>query len=312
MNKKAVITGAFSFTGAAVAAELIRRGWKVHTLTNRTRPPEAGEITSSPLTFDPAYLQEQLQAADLFINTYWVRLPWNGITFQTGIDNSKLLVQAAVEAKVPRFVHVSVSRAEKGMNLGYYRGKNEVENFITQSGLSYGIVCPTLALGPHDVLTNNIAWFLRRFPFFPVPQGGHYRLQPVTLNDMGRIIADAGESRENLKVDAAGPELLTYREFLGLLAEACGVKPIFINAPNWLALAGIRLVESFVGDIILTREELLGLQQELLCSDQPPLGKESAVEWLKQNGDRLGRVYANDVKRHFGSDASKPVIPKWQ
>ena len=195
MRKRAVITGAFSFTGAAVAAELISREWKVHTLTNRTRPPEAGEITASPLKFDPAYLLEQLQSADLFINTYWVRIPWKGTTFQTGIDNSRLLVEAAVKAKVPRFVHVSVSRAEKGMNLGYYRGKNEVENFITQSGLSYGIVCPTLALGPNDVLTNNIAWFLRRFPFFPVPQGGHYRLQPVTLNDMGRIIADAGREQ---------------------------------------------------------------------------------------------------------------------
>jgi len=50
MSKRAVITGAFSFTGAAVVGELIRRGWKVHTLTNRTRPPEGGEITSSPLT----------------------------------------------------------------------------------------------------------------------------------------------------------------------------------------------------------------------------------------------------------------------
>ncbi|HEY5038054.1 MAG TPA: NmrA family NAD(P)-binding protein [bacterium] len=311
MGKRAVITGAFSFTGAAVAAELIHRGWKVHTLTNRSLPPEAGEITSSPLKFESSYLQEQLKDADVFINTYWVRIPWNGTTFQTGIDNSKLLVQAAVEAKVPRFVHVSVSRAEKGMNLGYYRGKHEVENLVINSGLSYGIVCPTLALGPNDVLTNNIAWFLRRFPFFPIPKGGHFRLQPVTLNDMGRIIADAAESKENMKVDAAGPEILSYRDFLTHLAQACGVKPIFVSAPNWLALAGIRLIEPLVGDVILTREELLGLQQELLCSDKPPLGKESTVEWLKQNGNRLGRVYANDVKRHFGSDSSKPVIPKW-
>jgi len=58
------------------------------------------------------------------------------MTFQTAIDNSKMLVQATVAAKVPRFVHVSVSRAEKGRNLAYYRGKNDVENFIINSGLS--------------------------------------------------------------------------------------------------------------------------------------------------------------------------------
>jgi len=32
MGRQAILTGAFSFTGAAVAAEMIRRGWKVHTL----------------------------------------------------------------------------------------------------------------------------------------------------------------------------------------------------------------------------------------------------------------------------------------
>ncbi len=311
MGKKAVITGAFSFTGAAVAEELIRRGWKIHTLTNRARPAEAGEITSSPLKFDLPYLEERLRGADVFINTYWVRVPWKGVTFQAGVENSRLLVKAAVAAKAPRLVHVSVSRAEKGTNLGYYRGKREVEKCVSASGLSYAIVCPTLALGPNDVLTNNMAWFLRRFPIFPVPQGGHYRLQPVTLGDMGRIIADAAESRENLKVDAAGPDVWAYRDYLRLLAEACGAKPVFMDTPNGFALAGIRLAELFLGDVVLTREELLGLQQELLVSDQPPLGRESAADWLRQNGHRLGRVYANDVDRHFGPGSTKPVIPKW-
>ena len=306
-QKRAVITGAFSFTGAAVAAELLNRGWKVHTLTNRIPPAETQGITSSLLKFDLPYLQEQLKGADVFINTYWVRLPWKGTNFQTAIGNTQLLVKAIAAAKVPRFVHVSVSRCEQGTNLGYYRGKYELEKFIAASGLSYAIVRPTLILGPKDVLTNNIAWFLRRFPIFPIPQGGSYRLQPVTLSDTARIIVDAAEKKENLTVDAAGPDTFTFREYLRLLAGFCGVKPFLIGTPNWVSLTGLRVIEPILRDVILTREELLGLEEELLCSDQKPLGQESVTEWLKLNAGNLGTTYANDVKRHFESDSTKPV-----
>jgi NADH dehydrogenase len=308
MAKRAVITGAFSFTGSAVAREMIRRGWSVHTLTNRTPPTDAKTLTSSPLKFDLQYLKKTIEGADLFINTYWVRLPWKNIGFQTAIDSTRLLVKAVQEAKVPRLVHVSVSNAEKGANLGYYRGKFELETLIAGCGISYAIVCPTLILGPNDVLANNIAWFLRYFPVFPVPQGGRYRLQPITLSDTARIIADAAESAENIKVDAAGPEIFTFYDYLLVLARNCGVNPALVSAPNWVALAGLRMVEPFLGDIVLTREELLSLKQELLISNHSPLGKESVIEWLEGNAAQLGRKYANDLKRHFGSDSTKPII----
>ena len=75
MPGRAVVTGAFSYTGSAVARELMRRGWQIHTLTNRRSPPGADHITSSRLLFDAAHLARELEGADLFVNTYWVRLP---------------------------------------------------------------------------------------------------------------------------------------------------------------------------------------------------------------------------------------------
>jgi NADH dehydrogenase len=109
--------------------------------------------------------------ADALINTYWVRLPYAGQTFDTAVENSRLLLQAAAAAGVRRVVHLSVSNASAGTNLGYYRGKAEVEQAVRALGVPFAIVRPTLVVGPADVLTNNIAWFLRRFPLFPLPAG---------------------------------------------------------------------------------------------------------------------------------------------
>jgi len=253
-------------------------------------------------------LTSELAGTDAFVNTYWVRLPWAGQTFETATGNSKLLVEAASKAEVGRLVHVSVSNAKENSNLGYYRGKAEVEAAVQRSNLSYAIVCPTLIVGPTDVLTNNIAWFLRRFPIFPIPSGGDFRLQPITLADTGRIIADQVESSQRAHVDAAGPEVMTFRDYVERIAKACGVARPLVRVPGPLALAALSFIQRVLRDIVLTKEELLGLQQEALLSRDLPRGKQSIGEWLLSNGQALGRRYANDLDRHFREGARSAVL----
>jgi NADH dehydrogenase len=306
--KKAVITGAFSYTGSAIARELLQRGWQVHTLTNRSTPSGRLSITAAALRFDHEHLERELAGADLFINTYWIRLPWGDQTFDTAVNNSKLMLRAAQDAGVRRVVHVSVSNAARGTNLGYYAGKDRVESFVRSELNSYAIVRPTLVVGPQDVLTNNIAWFLRRFPFFPLPDGGRYRLQPITLADTGRIIVDAGECTEQQEIDAAGPDIMTFHEYLLLLQDACGLRRWMPSVPGWLSLLLLKPIEFALRDIVLTKEELLGLEQELLLSEHAPLGTASVRAWLMENGDALGHAYANDLRRHFGRDSAQPVL----
>jgi NADH dehydrogenase len=293
-----VITGAFSNTGAAVAGELARRGWSVRTLTNRP-PPATSSIPATPLRFDRDLLTRALSGADAFVNTYWVRFPHRGITFDTGVQNSRLLIEAARAALVSRFVQVSVCNASEGSTLAYFRGKASVERLLRESALSYGIVRPTLTVGPKDVMTNNIAWFLRRLPVFVLPAGHGYRLQPVMLDDVARIIADAVEHPGPLEVDAAGPEVVTFGDYVRRLALAMGIRRSFVAMPGSAVLAGLRVVGALLQDTVLTPEELAGLQQELLVSRSPALGKSSVFDWLAFHARDFGHVYSNDTKPRF-------------
>ena len=61
--------------------------------------------------------------------------------------------------------------------LRYFRGKALVERALAEVGLPYSIVRPTWIFGGEsEVLANNIAWILPRFPVFALPGDGRYEV----------------------------------------------------------------------------------------------------------------------------------------
>jgi NADH dehydrogenase len=174
-----VVTGAFGYTGGAIAQKLLVQGRAVRTLTNHAKPghPLSGRVEVAPLNFsDPAGLRRSLEGADVLYNTYLVRFAYGGMTYDRAVENSRVLIQAARDAGVRRFVHVGIANYSDDSPLGYYSGKAKVVRAIQESGLSYGILCPTVIFGDGGILINNIAWLLRRFPFFAIPNNSECRM----------------------------------------------------------------------------------------------------------------------------------------
>jgi len=227
-----------------------------------------------------------------------VRYPYVGTQFDQAIRNSGVLFAAAREAGVRRIVQVSVSNASLQSPLAYYQGKAQVEALLKRSGVSYAIVRPTLVVGEHDILVNNIAWFMRRFPVFALPGDGSYRLQPVTLHDTGEIIADVALATEDMTVDAAGAEIVTFEQLVRQIGGAVGRTPRIVSMPEGVSLALLGLVGKAMGEVILSREELAGLTSEMLVSHEAPLGKQDVNAWLQDNGASLGQRYASELRRH--------------
>jgi hypothetical protein len=64
----------------------------------------------------------------------------------------------------------------------------------------------------------------------------------------------------------------------------------------------------FLADVVLAAEELRCLQEELILSHAPPLGRDSVAAWLRAHGEDLGRRYVNDRRRHFGGGRTESVL----
>jgi uncharacterized protein YbjT (DUF2867 family) len=297
-----VVTGAFSYTGRFIARRLLDGGRPVRTLTNHPQRPGAADmpVEVAPLQFaDRAALVESLRGADVLYNTYWVRFPHGTITFDTAVDNTRTLVAAAVEAGVRKVVHISVSNPSLDSPLPYYAGKARTEAIVQESGLPWAVVRPTLVFGVGDVLINNIAWLLRRMPFFVIPGLGDYRVQPVAAEDVAEIATWAATQPGNVTVDAAGPDILPYTELVDGVGIAIGRRPWLIHVPPALTVMAANVVGAYLRDTILTREEVQGLMDGLLVSKDPPRGKRHIDDWLLANSTTLGARYSSELDRHF-------------
>ena len=298
----AVVTGAFGYTGRFVARGLLDRGVRVRTLTRRHDRASAfgGRVDAAPLDFsDPDGLCRTLEGAGVLYNTYWVRFARGQTTFDLAVENSTALFEAAAKAGVGRIVHFSVTNAASDSRLPYFRGKGQVEESLKRVGVPYAIIRPTLVFGEGDILVNNIAWALRRFPVFPVNGGGDYLVQPVYAGDLAEQAVEAGSQRGNSVSDAAGPDTMSFQALLRLLASALGARSRLVHTPPSIGFALTGLVGLLMRDVVLTRDEIAGLMAGLLISRAAPTGSTSLSSWLDHNADGLGRRYVSELRRNW-------------
>lgn len=302
-----VVTGAFGYIGRYISKSLLESGRTVCTITTHPNKPNpfGPAVKAFEYSFDdPAILTRTLNGADTLYNTYWIRFPFDGQTYESALENTKTLFRCAKQAGVKRIVHIGVTRASVDSDLPYYRGKAIQEVMLKESGVPFSIVRPTLVFGKEDILVNNIAWLIRKSPVFPIFGSGRYRVQPVFVEDLAEIAVRQSTVMEGTTVDAIGPETFTFQELVALIAEKIGKKPKFVNVPPSLGIFCGRILSVFLRDVLLTGNELKGLMDEMLTSEQVPNGSTKFSDWLEKNKSTVGGRYSSEVKRHFRWSAS--------
>jgi NADH dehydrogenase len=303
-----VVTGAFGYSGAAIAQQLQAAGHQVRTLTGH---PQRRSVTSPievrPLDFsDPVGLVESMQGAKTLYNTYWIRFPRGQSDHQTAVANSRALFYAARQAGVERIVHVSITHPSVTSPYPYFRGKAEVERMLAELDVSYVVLRPAILFGGDGVLLNNIAWLLRRLPVFGIGGAGDYRVRAIHVDDLARLAVKVGAEHGNQVIDAVGPERPTFDELVRLIRDAVHSKALLVHVP----VSVIPLLASLLGvvlrDRLLTSDEYWAMRDGLADTDGPATGQVAVSEWIAEHGASLGARYANELDRHYRTPAPSP------
>ena len=296
-----VVTGAFSYSGRAIARALIDSGRTVRTVTGHPERSVGNPgIEVRPLDFDDQLgLVESLRGATTLYNTYWVRFAHRQIDHELAVANSRTLFLAAKRAGVQRIVHVSITNPSVESPFPYFRGKALVERALAESEVSYAVLRPAILFGGDGVLINNIAWLLRHLPVFGVGGDGDYRIRAIHVDDLAQLCLQANEETHDSVTDAVGPEHLTFNELVSSIRDAVGARSRVIHVPGAMVPVFSSVLGLALHDVLLTRDEYQAMASGLADTNGPSTGSTRLSTWISECGDDLGVHYANELSRHF-------------
>ena len=238
-----LVSGGTGFVGSAIVRELLARGEQVAVMGRsaskiRERFGERVEAREGNVR-EPATLAPAMAGIDVVVNA--VQFPNSpiekrskGWTFEeTDLKGTRNQVDAAKTAGVRRFVYVSGVGASKDADKHWFRFKWEAEKYLQDSGLEWVIVRPTWAYGPGDVSLNRFLGFAKTLPFVPMFGDGRQDMQPVFIDDVGRVVADCATKPEvaNTVFEIGGPEVMSMNDVVKTALGVMGKKRPLLHQP---------------------------------------------------------------------------------
>ncbi len=239
-----LVTGGTGLVGAAAVRELARRGKPVAVLSRDAskvarRFPDLTVEARQGDVGDVASLRTAFAGAEAVINC--VQFPNSPIenkrrnwTFEEiDFQGTVRQVEAAIEAGVSRFVYVSGVGAAPDADKHWFVFKWRAEEAVRTSSMPYVIIRPTWVYGPEDASLNRFLGFARRLPFVPMFGDGKQLMQPLFIDDLGRLLADALErsEAENQTFEAGGPEQLSMDDVIKMALDVAGRRRPILHQP---------------------------------------------------------------------------------
>lgn len=235
------IAGASGFVGGHLVARLREEGLAVKALARSAAAARQlnaagceavpGDITA------PETLRDILHPEDIVIHLVGIILEKGSSTFQkVHVEGTRNLVEAAKTAGVRHFIYQSALGADSRGTTPYLRTKAEAEALVQASGLPFTILRPSLIIGPWDGFTSKVLEMIKLSPVLPVPGDGRAKFQPLYIKDwlacILKVLEDPGAYPGTYEL--GGPQHLSYREIVSLIAEAAGHRRPSLNLPMGL------------------------------------------------------------------------------
>ena len=242
-----LVTGASGFVGSHLLPELLGAGHRVVALVRSsgagdkvTRRLPAALVAKVELrTGDvdrPATLPAALAGVNAVVHLVAIPRDWNGgkQLLEVNLDGTRNLIGAMQASAVRRLVHLGALGVVDREELHYAKSKARAERAVTESGLDWTILKPSLLFGPGDGFFNIVADLVRLSPgIVPVPGDGKSRFQPLHVGDLALCLRLSLERPETVghAFELGGPRTWTYREITAEVCRGMGRRRAIIPMP---------------------------------------------------------------------------------
>lgn len=287
------LTGGTGFVGRAVIRELLSKGYLIKALV---RPGSAHKtIQHENINWlegelgNPVSEMSLCSGADTVIHMAGlVTARTKDAYYKTNADDVGMLVQAAKNAKVQRFVHLSSLAARQAELSDYAGSKREGEGQLARKlgeAMKGVVVRAPAVFGAEDKATAPFYALIKR-GWLPAPGGHNWRGRKIGLvhvDDLARFLTSAclDGSCDGRTVTVATRASLTWPEFGAECAQALG-RPVQVFPLPLSILYPIAAINSVTKRVFGKGHLTLGKLREFLYEDWS-VGAENETQTVLQS-----------------------------
>jgi len=258
ISTRIAVTGASGFVGKNLRNFLHKKKINVLGISRKNFRKHSSEVKITSTNLLESKLQTKLKNYDVLVHLIGIGRESPKSTFEEiNLNLTKNVIKACKNAGIKKIIFISGLGVSKNNQSDYFISKYNAEREIINSGLDYTIFRASYIMGKTDYLTKALSMQMKKGTII-IPGSGKYRLQPIFVLDVAKIILEAILEKKFSKkiIDLVGPQKISFEDFVKLFTKNTRVKIKKINLDdaydeakrNTKAVYGLESLNILVGD----------------------------------------------------------------
>ena len=221
-----VVVGASGFVGKNLRKFLHELNLDVLAISRKNFRKYVSEVKIISTNLLEPKLQTKLKNYDALVHLIGIGRQSPKSTFEEiNLNLTKNVIKACKNAGIKKIIFISGLGVSKNNQSAYFVSKYKAEREIVNSGLDYTIFRASYIIGKTDYLTKTLSEQMKK-GVIVIPGSGKYRLQPIFVLDVAKIILEAVLEKKFSKkiLDLVGPQKIRFEDFVKLFAKNTSVK----------------------------------------------------------------------------------------
>jgi len=276
ISTRIAVTGASGFVGKNLRNFLHKKKINVLGISRKNFRKHSSEVKITSTNLLESKLQTKLKNYDVLVHLIGIGRESPKSTFEEiNLNLTKNVIKACKNAGIKKIIFISGLGVSKNNQSDYFISKYNAEREIINSGLDYTIFRASYIMGKTDYLTKALSMQMKKGTII-VPGSGKYRLQPIFVLDVAKIILEAILEKKFSKkiIDLVGPQKISFEDFVKLFTKNTRVKIKKINLDdaydeakrNTKAVYGLESLNILVGDYTSDGKQLQKLSNVKLTT----------------------------------------------
>ena len=228
------VTGANSFVGKSLRNFLHKNKVNVLGISRKNFGKHSTETKVQSKNLQEQQLQKKLKNYDVLVHLIGIGREAPKSTFEEiNVNLTKNAIRTCKNVGIKKIIYISGLGVSKNSTSSYFASKYRAEREIINSGLDYTIFRASYIIGKTDHLTKSLSKQVKKGTII-IPGSGRYRLQPIFVEDVAKIILEAILEKKfsNKILDLVGPQKISFEDFVKLFAKNTKVKIQKTNLEN--------------------------------------------------------------------------------